>query len=738
MYIRMYDAYVCMYVCMYAYICYIYLHRYADTEGATIESEELQKWVFDTHPRSRTEAYPLYLLTKDVLKRVATDKCLVINTTLSNLRAELARQAEAMAQGEHAAEQVRQQLLSQIQDLEQALQDEVKKPKGGSAEDMARLAQSDETIEDMKRRLDTAVKDSSKATELAEKAKKDTEMYKKEHNTVTKLQQDTAMKLKRAEAAIASLQSGAGQDPLDSMTDDMKCVVLKRLLTDEGIFKTKSFTQAVASGLEAPAPKGCPNSVKRTITSRLLMLLCEVERTVEGGTSALAMVSRLISKEGQSQPPGTLTVYDLIQECVIKEVVFAPMEVQAALVKFLAETWFNDFESARSSLNKVATEFVSSCGSSTDSITRDQITEGLAALGVTGVGVTSFLKTAAGGRWLSMRIKATLLRKDQGNFDEAKALEDSFTVSLSDIRRALQPGGAYSYLVIIDVRQAALNEIFRKSLDRELGGHGVGQYLTAGAKIEDSQMQGYPDEISVLADLLQVDRTSVMLEFARKMPGEAMALEHQDCSVTSNKQRRSMLRYATAIVGHEKHAFGAWREELEISKQERKEDGEKQKTEEARQRKMKKPGTRNMSMYDGGKPTAVKTLGAQIGSIFEGKVVSDELMDKTGRPRDSMPEFLKNFFIRQYGLKSIAVKNLANLAAGIRKEEASNLRLHLFGVLSGIIEPEKFVDGKCDMLLAGIKALFPVGMLTRIGLFCYLIGLFLGHTLFEGVKALFW
>ena len=645
---------------------------------------------------------------------MATDKCLVINTTLSNLRAALAQQAEAMAQGERAAEQVRQQLLSQIQDLEQALQDEVKKPKGGSAEDMARLAQSDETIEDMKRRLDAAVKDASKATELAEKAKKDTEMYKKEHSTVTKLQQDTAMKLKRAEAAVASLQSGAGQDPLDSMTDDMKCVVLKRLLTDEGIFKTKSFTQAVASGLEAPAPKGCPNSVKRTITSRLLTLLCEVERTVEGGTSGLAMVSRLISKEGQ--PPVTLTIYDLIQECVIKEVVFAPMEEQAALVKFFAEKWFNDFESARSSLNKVATEFVSSCGSSTDSITRDQISEGLAVLGVTGVGVTSFLKTAAGGRWFSMRIKATVLR-DQGNFDEAKALEDSFTVSLSDIRRALQPGGAYNYLVIIDVRQAALNEVFRKSLDRELGGHGVGQYLTAGAKMEDSQMQGYPDEISVLADLLQVDRTSVMLEFARKMPGEAMALEHQDFSVTSNKQRRSMLRYATAIVGHEKHAFGAWREELEISKQERKEDGEKQKTEEARQRKMKKPGTRNMSMYDGGKPTAVKTLGAQIGSIFEGKVVSDELMDKTGRPRDSMPEFLKNFFIRQYGLKSIAVKNLANLAAGIRKEEASNLRLHLFGVLSGIIQPEKFTDGKCDMLLAGIKALFPVGMRKRMGSF---------------------
>ncbi len=89
------------------------------------------------------------------------------------------------------------------------------------------------------------------------------------------------------------------------------------------------------------------------------------------------------------------------------------MAEQAALVKYFSETWFKDFETARSSLDKAATEFVSSCGGSIDSITRDQITQGLAALGVTGIGVTNFLKNAAGGRWLSMRINANLLR-DQG------------------------------------------------------------------------------------------------------------------------------------------------------------------------------------------------------------------------------------------------------------------------------------------------------------------------------------
>jgi hypothetical protein len=49
-------------------------------------------------------------------------------------------------------------------------------------------------------------------------------------------------------------------------------------------------------------------------------------------------------------------------------------------------------------------------------------------------------------------------------------------------------------------------------------------------------------------------------------------------------------------------------------------------------------------------------------------VLSDELCDSHKRKRESMPDFLRHYFIRQYGLKSIAMKNIANMAAGIRHE----------------------------------------------------------------------
>ena len=50
--------------------------------------------------------------------------------------------------------------------------------------------------------------------------------------------------------SLSLLLSTNLQDPLEAMTDDQKCVCLRRLLTDEGIFKTKSFTNAVAGALE--------------------------------------------------------------------------------------------------------------------------------------------------------------------------------------------------------------------------------------------------------------------------------------------------------------------------------------------------------------------------------------------------------------------------------------------------------------------------------------------------------
>ena len=61
---------------------------------STIESAELQRWMQQVHPRSRTEAYPLYLLTRDILQRVASDKLKIINSEIDELKGQLLQVGE--------------------------------------------------------------------------------------------------------------------------------------------------------------------------------------------------------------------------------------------------------------------------------------------------------------------------------------------------------------------------------------------------------------------------------------------------------------------------------------------------------------------------------------------------------------------------------------------------------------------------------------------------------------------
>ena len=67
-------------------------------------------------------------------------------------------------------------------------------------------------------------------------------------------------------------------------------------------------------------------------------------------------------------------------------------------------------------------------------------------------------------------------------------------------------------------------------------------------------------------------------------------------------------------------------------------------------------------IYEGGKPTAIKTLGNQIANVYQKKIKSDETHGAWNR--FSMVDYVKQHFILQYGLQSVALKNLANLAAG--------------------------------------------------------------------------
>ena len=84
-------------------------------------------------------------------------------------------------------------------------------------------------------------------------------------------------------------------------------------------------------------------------------------------------------------------------------------------------------------------------------------------------------------------------------------------------------------------------------------------------------------------------------------------------------------------------------------------------------------------------------------AVHQAKAVADSKNDLAGRPREAAPTFLSSQLIRQFGLRSIAIRNLRNLAAGVRKESA-NPRIGLFGRAVGMIDPTTYHDGLCDVV----------------------------------------
>jgi hypothetical protein len=147
-------------------ICDVEKLRFADSGELTVESELLQNWILDSHPRSRTEAYPLYLLTKDVLRRISTNKCKIINHTLDKLRDELKVLKLAKDHLSAAAQEEIAALTQRIAALTQQLS-EIKP--GASPEDLERLAELQQSLAGVQKELDAAKKSAAKLEDAAVK-----------------------------------------------------------------------------------------------------------------------------------------------------------------------------------------------------------------------------------------------------------------------------------------------------------------------------------------------------------------------------------------------------------------------------------------------------------------------------------------------------------------------------------------------------------------------------------------
>jgi hypothetical protein len=120
----------------------------------------------------------------------------------------------------------------------------------------------------------------------------------------------------------------------------------------------------------------------------------------------------------------------------------------------------------------------------------------------------------------------------------------------------------------------------------------------------------------------------------------------------------------------------------------------------------------------GPSPMAFNPLRKMISTLYEAKIMADEVDDREGHTRSPFPEFIQEHFINHYGLKSLADKQLGKLVTGVRKysnEGSKNfdLRIKIFGVLSGILAPDEYSSVTLNFVLDVMRMLFVSSMIDE-------------------------
>lgn len=118
-------------------------------------------------------------------------------------------------------------------------------------------------------------------------------------------------------------------------------------------------------------------------------------------------------------------------------------------------------------------------------------------------------------------------------------------------------------------------------------------------------------------------------------------------------------------------------------------------------------------------PMPPKSMRKTIDAIYEAKAKADKIDDGNSHPRAAFPEFIEEFLIDKYGLKSLADKHLSKIVASVRKyseptDKHYDKRIALFGVVSGAKEPSAFQEADGDFVIDTLAKLYPLDQISEM------------------------
>jgi hypothetical protein len=96
-----------------------------------------------------------------------------------------------------------------------------------------------------------------------------------------------------------------------------------------------------------------------------------------------------------------------------------------------------------------------------------------------------------------------------------------------------------------------------------------------------------------------------------------------------------------------------------------------------------------------------------IAQIYEEKVRIDDNDDAEGRPRQNIVDFLQDVFLRQFGLRSLALKQTVAMRQSMEKFAESTSRSRIFCFLCGTRLKDEWSREATDFLLYVLRQVFP-------------------------------
>uniref|UniRef100_A0A7S0EGA7 Uncharacterized protein n=1 Tax=Hanusia phi TaxID=3032 RepID=A0A7S0EGA7_9CRYP len=619
--------------------------KFADERSESIEIVELCRWISSVNPRTRLESYPLFVLCKDVLNRLATKELKIIDSEKAELMDLLAEYRNRIAELEKNLEDSHHQHREELDKLNQRWKQRLLDSSAETPRDEGELRLLREQLAASNRELSNREEELRESNSQLDKFTKELAKQKKEVASLKSQNTSLLEKIASMEQQLKAFKGGDMLDPLLKLDDNGKLDALRRLLVDDTLYRQAKFKNVLVETILIPPTKGIPVSIKKSLCLRLLSFIFESERGAGDDLTKLAIISSMLSSEEKP-----VMISELLKEAVEKDIPKMKHNEQVELLRVIMK-WISSFKSDQRCVVEKSQDLIAEWGKGKEEISLKDLQPAMNEIGIPPIRSEQFFIDSAGDVWESVKIRSN----DENIENPVDLLQTHFKLRHENLVELFQEEDTqWEYMVKKDDRMAVIWDMMRGIIERDFldltGREHPPKHGSLLSAIDNRINCKWI--VRTMSRLFGADQDTVLTFFGQLLSTETFHLALKS-DRRSRRLRKKLLRYFSSIIRGEKLPFSEWAFEVHVSRAERAAEQKALQDEHERRTKLQRPGTRNMSMYEGGRPTAVKTIAAQIGQIYESKVLLDETYDKTGKTREALPDFLKNFLIRQYGLKSI-------------------------------------------------------------------------------------